>query len=98
MQFPLPANLFNFHLMQVLLYTGYIVFKFCKAGMFSGFVFVQFVFEYSPFQVVYQILLEWIRVNASDARLGELTNALWKSAEYSAVKKLAEWAKESSLF
>ncbi|PNF40266.1 hypothetical protein B7P43_G06525 [Cryptotermes secundus] len=49
-------------------------------------------------EVVYQILLEWIRVNASDARLGELTNALWKSAEYSAVKKLAEWAKESSLF
>ncbi|XP_021914616.1 receptor-interacting serine/threonine-protein kinase 1 isoform X2 [Zootermopsis nevadensis] len=49
-------------------------------------------------EVVYQVLLEWIRVNASEARLGELTNALWKSAEYSAVKKLAEWAKESSLF
>jgi hypothetical protein len=48
-------------------------------------------------QVVYQVLLEWIRVNASDARLGELTNALWKSHEYSAVRKLEEWAKESSL-
>jgi hypothetical protein len=47
---------------------------------------------------VYHVLLEWIRVNASDARLGELTDALWKSAEYSAVTKLAEWAKESSLF
>jgi hypothetical protein len=64
----------------------------------SGLVFFWLVCENSLFQVVYQILLEWIRVNASDARLGELTNALWKSAEYSAVKKLAEWAKESSLF
>jgi len=49
-------------------------------------------------EVVYQILLEWMRANGSDARVGELTNALWSSCEYSAVSKLEEWAKESSLF
>jgi hypothetical protein len=49
-------------------------------------------------QVVYQILLEWMRVNGSDARLGELTKALWVSCEYSAVIQLEEWAKESSLY
>jgi hypothetical protein len=49
-------------------------------------------------QVVYQILLEWMRANGRDARVGQLTNALWKSSEYSAVRKLEEWAKESSLF
>lgn len=49
-------------------------------------------------EVVYQILLEWMRVNGSDARLGELTKALWVSCEYSAVIQLEEWAKESSLY
>jgi hypothetical protein len=41
------------------------------------------------------MLLEWLRANGSDARVGELTNALWTSDEYSAVE---EWAKEYSSF
>jgi len=49
-------------------------------------------------EVVYQILLEWMRVNGSDARVGDLTNALWISSEHSAVRKLEEWGKESSSF
>lgn len=49
-------------------------------------------------EVVYQILLEWMRSNGSDARIGELTKALWISFEYSAVRKLEEWAEESSFF
>jgi len=52
----------------------------------------------SVLQVVYQILLEWMRANGSDARVGDLTNALWISSEYSAVRKLEEWRKESSSF
>jgi hypothetical protein len=63
--------------------------------MFSELVF-WFLSENYLLQVVYQVLLEWIRVNGSDATLGELTNALWKSREYSSVKKLEEWVKGSS--
>jgi hypothetical protein len=46
---------------------------------------------------VYQALLAWMRVNESDAEFGNLTDALWKSTEYSAVRKLAECAKQCSL-
>ncbi|XP_069682143.1 protein immune deficiency-like [Periplaneta americana] len=45
-------------------------------------------------EVVFQMILEWVRTNASEATVQELTNSLWNCSEYSAVKKLAEWYKE----
>ncbi|PSN31115.1 hypothetical protein C0J52_19439 [Blattella germanica] len=44
-------------------------------------------------EVIYQMLRQWLQLKGSEATVGDLTNALWTSSEYSAVEKLKEWAK-----